>query len=182
MLSLYNPVTLTSELWPAFIIIKPQQKWHLYFFSSSFLCHWLFLFKVTFSFNLYFSVIFKNKLLLCVLIVWLLTDSSEATATQSPPKKTVESGQSVTITCETSLDVGNWCSGKYCLSWYLKKPGDAPKLLIHQGHIRYSSTPSRFSGSGSGKKFQLVISGAQNEDSGEYYCFSDLGGYRFTPW
>lgn len=128
-------------------------------------------------------MLYLKNVVLCVLIIALpLTDSSEvtATATQSPSKKTVQSGQSVTITCETSLDVGNWCNSKYCLSWYLKKPGDAPKLLIYQGHIRYSSTPSRFSGSGSGKNFQLVISGAQNEDSGEYYCFSDLGGHRFT--
>uniref|UniRef100_A0A671NIN6 Ig-like domain-containing protein n=1 Tax=Sinocyclocheilus anshuiensis TaxID=1608454 RepID=A0A671NIN6_9TELE len=87
------------------------------------------------------------------------------TVTQSPSVKTVESGQSVTVTCTTSLNVGNWCNGKYCLSWYLKKPGDAPKLFIYQGDIRYSSTPSRFT---------------QNEDSREYYCFCDLGGNRFT--
>ncbi|KTG47347.1 hypothetical protein cypCar_00021641 [Cyprinus carpio] len=121
-----------------------------------------------------FLIIFFMSLTLSV------QDSDQVTVTQNPSKKTVASGQSVTITCETSLDVGNWCSSKYCLSWYLKKTGDAPKLLIYQGHIRYSSIPSRFSGNGSDKKFQLVINGAQNEDSGDYYCFGDLGGHRFT--
>uniref|UniRef100_A0A673JPN3 Ig-like domain-containing protein n=1 Tax=Sinocyclocheilus rhinocerous TaxID=307959 RepID=A0A673JPN3_9TELE len=112
------------------------------------------------------------------LTIYFTGSNGQVTVTQTP--QTVESGQSVTITCQTSLDVGNWCDSKYCLSWYLKKPGDAPKLLIYHGHIRYSSIPSIFSGNGSDKNFQLVINGAQNEDSGEYYCFSDLGGHRFT--
>uniref|UniRef100_A0A672RMI3 Ig-like domain-containing protein n=1 Tax=Sinocyclocheilus grahami TaxID=75366 RepID=A0A672RMI3_SINGR len=113
------------------------------------------------------------------LTIYFTGSNGQVTATQTPQVLTSQR-QSVTVTCTTSLNVGNWCNGKYCLSWYLKKPGDAPKLFIYQGDIRYSSTPSRFSGRGSGKTFQLIISEAQNEDSGEYYCFCDLGGNRFT--
>lgn len=100
--------------------------------------------------------------------------------TQSPSEKTLQLGESVTITCKASLDVGKWCDGKYCMSWYLKKSGEAPKLLIFRGNVRASSIPSRFSGSGSVKDFQMIISGVQAEDTGDYYCFGDLGGYRFT--
>lgn len=100
--------------------------------------------------------------------------------TQSPSEKTLQLGETVTITCKASLDVGKWCNSRYCLSWYLKKSGEAPKLLIFGGNVRASSTPSRFSGSGSVKDFQMIISGVQAEDTGDYYCFGDLGGYRFT--
>lgn len=110
----------------------------------------------------------------------MLTVSSQVQVTQRPSEKTVKPGQSFTIMCQTSLDVGKWCQDKYCLSWYLKKSGEAPKLLIYDGDIRYSSTPSRFSGSGAGKNFQLIISGVQAEDTGDYYCFGDLGGHRYT--
>lgn len=101
--------------------------------------------------------------------------------TQSPSAKTIAPGQSVTITCKTSVRVGDWCNNKYCLSWYHKKPEAAPKLLIYGADVRHASVPSRFSGSGSGdSSFYLTISEAQGEDAGEYYCFGDLGGYRYT--
>uniref|UniRef100_A0A672KW70 Ig-like domain-containing protein n=1 Tax=Sinocyclocheilus grahami TaxID=75366 RepID=A0A672KW70_SINGR len=82
-----------------------------------------------------------------------------------PEVKTVQLGQKATIEC--SMDVALSYDD---LIWYQQKPGEAPKLLIHD--INNSNTPSRFSGSGSRKDFTLTISGVQTEDTGDYYCQS----------
>ncbi|KAL0154086.1 hypothetical protein M9458_050545, partial [Cirrhinus mrigala] len=90
------------------------------------------------------------------------------TVTQSP-SITAAQGQEVRINCKVSSRVydGN------ALAWYLQKPGEAPKLLIYAATSRYTGTPSRFSGSGSGTDFTLTISGVQTEDTGDYYCQSE---------
>lgn len=75
-----------------------------------------------------------------------------------------------------------FCSPRSLLACSLIKAGEAPKLLIYQGNLRHSSAPSRFSGNGSVRSFQLTISGARGEDSGLYFCFGDYGGFRFTQW
>uniref|UniRef100_A0A673J5Y8 Ig-like domain-containing protein n=1 Tax=Sinocyclocheilus rhinocerous TaxID=307959 RepID=A0A673J5Y8_9TELE len=87
-----------------------------------------------------------------------------------PEVKTVQQGQKATIEC--SMDVALTYDD---LAWYQQKPGEAPKLLIHDINSLYSGTPSRFSGSGTaytGKDFSLTISGVQTEDTGDYYCQS----------
>ncbi len=103
----------------------------------------------------------------------------QITVTQSPSLITAAQGQFVGINCKTSSSV----HGGSHLHWYLQKPGEAPKLLIHAATNRNTGTPSRFSGSGSNSDFTLTISGVQTEDTGDYYCLSFhviISEYVFT--
>uniref|UniRef100_A0A672LC35 Ig-like domain-containing protein n=1 Tax=Sinocyclocheilus grahami TaxID=75366 RepID=A0A672LC35_SINGR len=104
-----------------------------------------------------------------IILIWTLALCIQVT--QDPEIKSIKQGETVTIiriNCKTSSSV---CGGDY-FHWYLQKPGEAPKLLIYQTSNRYTGTPSRFSGSGSGTDFTLTISGVQTEDTGDYYCQS----------
>ncbi|TRY88095.1 hypothetical protein DNTS_000673 [Danionella cerebrum] len=79
------------------------------------------------------------------------------------------SRESVSISCSFNKSP-YFCD--YQVSWYLQKPGEAPKLLIYETNSRYSGTDSRFSGSGSDRDFSLSITEVQAEDAGLYYCQS----------
>uniref|UniRef100_A0A8C1XVQ2 Ig-like domain-containing protein n=1 Tax=Cyprinus carpio TaxID=7962 RepID=A0A8C1XVQ2_CYPCA len=119
-----------------------------------------------------------------MLIFFLLCVSEcrgQISVTQSPSTTAAQPGETVKINCRTSRDV--YSGGSYnLLSWYLQKPGEAPKRLIYFTNRLQSGTPSRFSGSGSNRDFTLTISGVQTEDAGHYYCqsFHSSGGNAFT--
>nr|5DSC_B Chain B, Fab Hou24.B Light Chain [Oryctolagus cuniculus]5DSC_D Chain D, Fab Hou24.B Light Chain [Oryctolagus cuniculus]5DSC_F Chain F, Fab Hou24.B Light Chain [Oryctolagus cuniculus]5DSC_L Chain L, Fab Hou24.B Light Chain [Oryctolagus cuniculus] len=93
-----------------------------------------------------------------------------AVLTQTPSPVSAAVGGTVTISCRSRQRVylGDW------LSWFQKKPGQPPKLLIYDASFRGDGVSSRFSGSGSGTHFTLTISGVQCDDAATYYC---LGGY-----
>uniref|UniRef100_A0A8C9R611 Ig-like domain-containing protein n=1 Tax=Scleropages formosus TaxID=113540 RepID=A0A8C9R611_SCLFO len=106
-----------------------------------------------------------------VLLTLCIKDcGGQITVTQSPEATAVLPGQTVSMSCKASTPLTG-CSPP-CLSWYLLKSGEAPKLLIYRVTSRESGIPDRFSGSGSGTDFTLTISGVQAEDAGHYYCQS----------
>uniref|UniRef100_A0A8P4JY03 Ig-like domain-containing protein n=1 Tax=Dicentrarchus labrax TaxID=13489 RepID=A0A8P4JY03_DICLA len=113
-------------------------------------------------------------LLLATLGLLVQDSSGEIILTQSPKAQSVVPGQTVSIRCKASSSMGSY------LHWYLQKPGESPKLLIHYATTRQSGVSNRFSGSGSGTDFTLTISTVQIEDAGVYYCLQSGYSYPFT--
>uniref|UniRef100_A0A3Q2E351 Ig-like domain-containing protein n=1 Tax=Cyprinodon variegatus TaxID=28743 RepID=A0A3Q2E351_CYPVA len=115
---------------------------------------------------------------ICILIWTLLcfthgSDGQNVVLTQ-PAAKSVQLGQTVTIDCKASRQVGHWSGSQYYLAWQQKKNGEAHKALVTRTTTRYSGISSRFTGSGAGNgiDFSLTISGVHTEDAGVYYCQS----------
>lgn len=64
---------------------------------------------------------------------------------------------------------------------YQLKPGQPHKLMIYDGNQRFSSTPSRFSGTWSGADHTFTISGVQIDDEAEYHC-GHSEEFPLTQW
>uniref|UniRef100_A0A670JYV0 Ig-like domain-containing protein n=1 Tax=Podarcis muralis TaxID=64176 RepID=A0A670JYV0_PODMU len=84
--------------------------------------------------------------------------------TQSPESLSLSIGDTVTIKCQTVLNIDD------DINWYQQKPGQPPKLLIAEEHKRQSGVPDRFSSSGYNTDFTFTISNFEADDAGYYYC------------
>uniref|UniRef100_A0A671FWL9 Ig-like domain-containing protein n=1 Tax=Rhinolophus ferrumequinum TaxID=59479 RepID=A0A671FWL9_RHIFE len=115
-----------------------------------------------------------------VLLLGLLAYGSgvdSQTVVTQEPLQSVSPGGTVTLTC--GLSSGSVSTGYYP-SWYQQTPGRSPRMLIYSTNYRPSGVPSRFSGSISGNKAALTITGAQPEDEADYYCALYMGSYTST--
>uniref|UniRef100_A0A7N4NUK9 Ig-like domain-containing protein n=1 Tax=Sarcophilus harrisii TaxID=9305 RepID=A0A7N4NUK9_SARHA len=92
--------------------------------------------------------------------------------TQSPASVSVSPGERVTISCKASQSLVH-SDGNTYLRWFRQKPRQSPQGLIYLVSNLYSGVPARFSGSGAGQDFTLIISRVEAEDGAVYYCFQD---------
>ena len=95
------------------------------------------------------------------------------TVDQSPAVINAQPQDTVQILCRASQDIGD------DMELFQFKPGQAPKLVIHDSNRRPSSTPQRFSGLLNGPLTTFTISGVQLEDEAVYYC-QQSEEYPFT--
>ncbi|KAB1255257.1 Immunoglobulin lambda variable 8-61, partial [Camelus dromedarius] len=117
-----------------------------------------------------------------VLLLGLLAHGSgvnSQTVVTQEPSLSVSPGGTVTLTC--GLSSGSVTSSNYP-SWYQQTTGQAPRTLIYNTNSRHSGVSSCFSGSISGNKAALTITGAQPEDEDDYYCalYVSSGSYLDT--
>uniref|UniRef100_A0A8C8W487 Ig-like domain-containing protein n=1 Tax=Peromyscus maniculatus bairdii TaxID=230844 RepID=A0A8C8W487_PERMB len=106
---------------------------------------------------------------LFLLMFWILGTSGDAVLTQTPLSLSVSTGQSASISSQSSQSLLD-SDGKTYLNWLLQRPGQSPQRLISQVSTLDTGVPDRFSGSGSGTDFTLKISRVEAEDIGVYYC------------
>uniref|UniRef100_A0A8C2NQJ9 Ig-like domain-containing protein n=1 Tax=Capra hircus TaxID=9925 RepID=A0A8C2NQJ9_CAPHI len=91
----------------------------------------------------------------------------------TPLSLSVIPGGTVSISCKSSQSL-KYSDGKTYLSWFQHKPGQSPQQLIYQVSNRNTGVPDRFTSSGSGTDFILIIIRVEAEDAGVYYCQQSL--------
>uniref|UniRef100_A0A8C0SV56 Ig-like domain-containing protein n=2 Tax=Canis lupus familiaris TaxID=9615 RepID=A0A8C0SV56_CANLF len=99
------------------------------------------------------------------------------TVVTQEPSLSVSPGGTVTLTC--GLSSGSVSTSNHP-SWYQQTQGKAPRMLIYNTNNRPSGIPNCFSGSISGNKASLTITGAQPEDETDYYCLLYMGSNIYT--
>uniref|UniRef100_A0A3B1J6T7 Immunoglobulin V-set domain-containing protein n=1 Tax=Astyanax mexicanus TaxID=7994 RepID=A0A3B1J6T7_ASTMX len=101
---------------------------------------------------------------LFLLALWSSASLGIITVDQSPQVISAQPQDTVKILCRASQDIGD------DMELFQFKPGQAPKLVIHDSTYRASGIPERFSGLESGALTTFTISGVQLEDEAEYHC------------
>ncbi|XP_069074689.1 immunoglobulin kappa light chain-like isoform X12 [Pleurodeles waltl] len=89
-----------------------------------------------------------------------------------PPTVVIHLGQSATFHCEVGVKEG------YAVSFYMKVPGEAPKLILYHHHTYtnpaygpgMSSAHFTSTVNSAGTEYQLLIKDTQITDSAYYYC------------
>uniref|UniRef100_G3U456 Ig-like domain-containing protein n=1 Tax=Loxodonta africana TaxID=9785 RepID=G3U456_LOXAF len=84
--------------------------------------------------------------------------------TQTLALLSVSLRESASIICRANQSFSDY------LSWYQKKPGQPPQLLIYNVDDQYSGIPDRFTGIQSGTEFILTIDNVEADDAADYYC------------
>uniref|UniRef100_A0A8C0NZA8 Ig-like domain-containing protein n=1 Tax=Canis lupus familiaris TaxID=9615 RepID=A0A8C0NZA8_CANLF len=115
-----------------------------------------------------------------VFLLGLLTYGSGADSqivVTQEPSLSVSPGGTLTLTC--GLSSGSVTTSNYP-SWYQQTPGQAPSTVIYNTNSRPSGVPDRFSGSVSGNKAALIITGAQPEDEADNYSVAEHVSGRGT--
>ncbi|KAG8535418.1 hypothetical protein GDO81_028588 [Engystomops pustulosus] len=104
------------------------------------------------------------KYLLSVFYLFIQASHGEIVMTQSQDYISVSPGETVTISCTSSEDIGN------ALDWFQQKSGQRIKLLIYGATNRYTGVPDRITGSGSGSSYKLTIREVTEDDAANYHC------------
>ena len=93
--------------------------------------------------------------------------------TQTLRSLSVIHGEKASISCRASQSIQNRYGYNF-LHWYVQKPSQSPQLLIYRASNWESGVPDRFTSSGSGTDFILIIIRVEAEDAGVYYCQQSL--------
>lgn len=172
----WTPACFRRTIWQEWLFSLNSSGHSCSVFQVIYFTNWNWLFEIILQFVLQTDML------------WNVCNISECrgqiSVTQTPSVKAVLVGQTIKLNCRSSSPIA-YC--RDCVSWYLQKTGEAPKLLIKRISARYGSTPSRFVGEGSGfgSDFSLTISNVQAEDAGVYYCQTLhplSGNLVFTQW
>ena len=105
--------------------------------------------------------------------LFILESTGAIMQTQTPCSLSVIHGETASIFCRASQSIQNRYGDNF-LHWYVQKSSQSPQLLIYRASNWESWVPDRFTSSGWGTDFILIISRVEAEDAGVYYCQQSL--------